>query len=312
MSYTNIMNKLDKISKKSGEILVSKLKPTESVSNAATIEANRKKIAQRKQKRASIKGENNKELDPEPEQVLEDDSTSKISSAMTLSMYPSNCADDDDDSTDSVGTSLTTETSLANVPDIRDVIFTTKEKYYFKTIDKFYRKNPNANIKVMVDIIEGNSHVSLRLIEWFITRYAYRKKISYSLKNDEDVYKFKFPVHISYKSQLKAYKKRYFDPFRRKKKFMYSYYEGEIKKKLLTTICQLNFFLWAFDNGVIDYIFKHYDEINRAMLRSNKDEKKNKTKTAQTDTKQTKAQASKDSPDKKTEKDVLCTTLEFD
>jgi len=251
--------------------------------------------------------------------IIEDDSISKISSVMTSSPghneYADSCSNDDNNDNnddDSNGTNITNEINATNAPDIRDVLFSPKEKYYFKTVDKFYRKDGNKFIKIMVDIIEGKSHVSLRLIEWFITRYAYKKKISYSLKNDSDLYKFKFPVHISYKSQLKAYKKRYFDPFRRKKKFMYSYYVGDDKKKLFTTIGQLNFFLWAFDNNVIDYIFKHYDEINKAMIKSNKDDKKNKNKPEQQECKSHKPIEYKEIVNKKSEKINLCTTLEFD
>jgi len=63
-------------------------------------------------------------------------------------------------------------------------------------------------------MINGNSKISLRLLDWFVTRHAKRHSISYFINDD------KFNVHISYKAQLKSYKKRYFDPFRKGKKYI--------------------------------------------------------------------------------------------
>lgn len=298
------MDKSNPKKKKSSDIMVSNLK-----NNVVNKQKNSNKNVIKKEQTQTQTQTQAQKFNND---IIEDDSISKISSVTTLMSCPTEYADDSgsvDD--DSVGTSLTNDTNAMNAPDIRDVIFTTKEKYYFKTVDKFYRKEGNIYIKIMVDIIEGRTHVSLRLIEWFITRHAYKKKISYCLKNDRDLTGSKFPVHISYKSQLKAYKKKYFDPFRRKKKFMYSYYDGDVKKKLFTTIGQLNFFLWAFDNGIIDYIFKHYDEINKAMIKSNKDEKKNKAKVGQVECKP-KTPEPKEIITKKPPQSLLCTTLSFD
>jgi hypothetical protein len=187
-------------------------------------------------------------------------------------------------SVETLDTKTTDDTTISEILDAKDVKFTTKEKYYFKAVDKFYRKHGKKYMKLMVDIIEGKSNISLRSIDWFTTRYANKKKISYYLKHessDDEILtngKFKFPVHISYKAQLRAYKKRYFDPFRRKKKFYYAYNVNGIKKKLFTTIGQLNFFMWAFENEVIDHIIENYSKINKEMIKSNKDDKLRKQK----------------------------------
>ena len=104
----------------------------------------------------------------------------------------------------------------------------------------------------MIDIVEGQSDISLRLLDWFVTRHASKQKIrfdKYDVSNNSDKFDKRvdrcFNVHISYKAQLKSYKKKYFDPFRRRKKFKY-YFDKEKTVHLCTTIGQLNFFRWAF------------------------------------------------------------------
>ena len=43
-----------------------------------------------------------------------------------------------------------------------------------------------------------------------------------------------------------------------------------------TTIGQLNFFKWALENKIIDYIEEHYEEIEKDMNARNSSSKKNK------------------------------------
>jgi hypothetical protein len=175
---------------------------------------------------------------------------------------------------DSDFTNNTAETSLSKIPDVKDIEFTPKEVYYFRSVHKYFKSIPKNKIKVMLDIINGSSKISLRLLDWFVTRYANKKKISYkkNTTDDNDIFK-KFFVHTSYKSQLKAYKKRYFDPFRRRKKFYYPYDKSKPNNKLLTTIGQLNFFQWAFENEVIDYVERNFNKILKEMVKSNKEDK---------------------------------------
>ncbi len=115
-------------------------------------------------------------------------------------------------------------------------IFTNKEICYFKIINKFFITCLEENITKMINIIEENSKISLRVLDWFVTKYS-KKRIDCGNVKDTEV----FDVRISYKSQLKAYKKKYFDPFRRKKRFNFYYTKD---KFIQTTLGQLNFFKW--------------------------------------------------------------------
>ncbi len=146
-----------------------------------------------------------------------------------------------------------------------------KQLCYFKMIDRFFKKCPIEMIKKMVDIINADSIISLRVLEWVVTK-SNKKAVNIKIGNNEY-----FSINIMYKAQLKSYKKKNFDPFRRDRKFYYTYDPNDENKKVLTTLGQLNFFKWAVSNNIIDYVEKHYEEINRSMINYNKEEKIKKT-----------------------------------
>jgi hypothetical protein len=186
-----------------------------------------------------------------------------IKTTTTGTTETTNASDSDNDS----DSSSSDDDEKAKIPTIKEMKPTSKEIYFFNNINKYFVKIDNKKINVMLNIINGCSLISLRLLDWFVTRYAKKEKISYDLKNAE-----RFNVHISYKSQLKSYKKRYFDPFRRRKKFLYTV--GNVN--LVTTIGQLNFFKWIFLNDVVEYVEKHFEKISKAMITSNKEDKERK------------------------------------
>lgn len=158
-------------------------------------------------------------------------------------------------------------------------VLDTKEIYFYKMIDKFYKSCDKSKIEQMINIIEGTSPISLRVLDWVVTRYS-KKYIDYDIKHKltGEV----FDIHISYKSQLKSFKKRYFDPFRRRKKFYYTYTKDNFAKTFFTTLGQLNFFKWAISNDIIQFVEKNLEEILVSMNVSNKEDKKKKEKKKQT------------------------------
>jgi len=146
--------------------------------------------------------------------------------------------------------------------------FTTKEIYFYNMINKFYRRCDNKMINNVIDIVNGTSDISLRILDWFVTRYSSKNKIMIDMSDSLS------DVHISYKAQLKSYKKKYFDPFKRREKFEYVF--KNVNKTLWTTIGQLNFFRWIIESHIIDYIETNYDFLSTEMNVSNKNDKKRK------------------------------------
>jgi hypothetical protein len=152
---------------------------------------------------------------------------------------------------------ITNDNDTNEVIEISDLM--GKEVYYYNMIDKFFNKCDDVIIQKMVNIINGNNFVSLRFLDWFVTRYCYLYKLSINVNNDF-VKENNLNINISYKAQLKSFKKKHFDPFRRKKKFIYII-NKVTKYEILTTVGQLNFFRWAFSNNIISYAEEHYKDI---------------------------------------------------
>jgi hypothetical protein len=201
-------------------------------------------------------------------------------------------------------------------------------------ITKFFKKY--RNIYLLINILNGRSIISLRLIEYFVVNYVLENNTHYNLtkyKNKQDFIvdnlftagpptiditkdieittpevehdtktlkdeirmsiletkiknqlsttdlksihlqpdKFKihtenfddyFLVHDNYKCQLKEYNKKNFDPFCRWTRIR-MYYDKT--KFFYTTVAQLNFFKWAIENYVLDYILDNLPTIEKAM-----------------------------------------------
>jgi hypothetical protein len=127
----------------------------------------------------------------------------------------------------------------------------------------------------MLRIITGESKISLRIIDWFATNYAKKYYTLYIVSGN------RFKVYDDYKLKLKAYSKARFDPFCRWDRISIPYTEG---KSIETTIGQLNFFKWAIENKVVDYIEENYSEIEKDMNNRNSTSKRKETLTDNTKT----------------------------
>tara|TARA_B100000401_G_C52813234_1_gene725125 strand:- start:4285 stop:4866 length:582 start_codon:yes stop_codon:yes gene_type:complete len=158
---------------------------------------------------------------------------------------------------------------------------------------KDYYKN-NENIEEMVSIINGQSSISLRIVDWFTTNYSKKNWTVYNLEKNGETRRFK--VFEDYKLKLKAYSKKRFDPFCRWDRVSFPYGENTY---IQTTIGQLNFFKWAIENKVIDYIKEHYLEIDKDMNERNSIGSKKRTLT--TSGNGTSANISKQTRKKRTE-----------
>jgi|TARA_B110000902_G_C14148642_1_gene528665 hypothetical protein len=136
--------------------------------------------------------------------------------------------------------------------------YTTQNSLLLEKLTFFYNKN--NNIDKILPIINGESKISLRLIDWFVTNYS--KKYFTLIKNGNK----RFKVYIDYKLKLKAYSKKRFDPFCRWDRITIPYKKNSLME---TTIGQLNFFKWIINNNIIEYIEKHFDEINNDQFKRN-------------------------------------------
>lgn len=152
-----------------------------------------------------------------------------------------------------------------------------------ESLHAFFNKPYNRD--KLISVLSDDKCISLRSIDWFITNYSKKNNTYYLIYNDKEgnpsfddknnEYRNNMNVFHSYKSQLKAYSKKRFDPFCRRDRLLFkmgSDYSVE------TTIGQLNFFKWAISNLVVDYIELYKDEIEHDMNTSLKHMKMNSDK----------------------------------
>lgn len=156
---------------------------------------------------------------------------------------------------------------------INDIIggcgYTTQNALLLTNLLKFYEQN--GNLDVMLQIINGHSRISLRIIDWFATNYAKKYFTVYSINNEYSKGSKRFKVYVDYKLKLKAYSKKRFDPFCRWDRITIPYKNGTY---IQTTIGQLNFFKWTIENDIIQYIEQHYNIIEDDMNARNSTSKR--------------------------------------
>ena len=159
--------------------------------------------------------------------------------------------------------------------------YTTQNDLLLNKLLQFYNRDNNLNN--MLNIINGNSKISLRIVDWFVTNYAKKHYTVYNIMKMGETSETRIKVYDDYKLMLKSYSKRRFDPFCRWDRIMIPFNESS---HVQTTIGQLNFFKWAMENKIIGYIEENlgiieHDMNSRNNSRSrenNKDMKKTRKK----------------------------------
>ena len=162
------------------------------------------------------------------------------------------------------------------------MFFTTKEETLVNFLLNYYK----TKIELFSDIIYQKTPLSLRLLDWLVTNYSKKFNVMYPLtntSNNETVY---FNIYLDYKNQLKAYSKKFFDPFCRQKRLIINcvtfkwneYKEDSVlgEHEIVTTIGQLNFFRWFIDNKILNYALANIKLIDADMINTIANKKKGK------------------------------------
>ena len=144
----------------------------------------------------------------------------------------------------------------------------TQNNLLMNCLMEFY--TDKTRLHQMMNIINGESNISLRIVDWFVTNYAKKYYTVYELSTKANS-NTRFKVYNDYKLKLKAYSKRRFDPFCRWERITIPYDDDNYME---TTIGQLNFFKWAIEHDIIEYITNNYNEIEKDMNERNSISKK--------------------------------------
>lgn len=124
--------------------------------------------------------------------------------------------------------------------------------------------NVHENHRELVAILDHsinqyNTKISLRILDWFVTNYAKKHQTSYMLQDGT-----LFEVYPAYKQMLKSFSKKQFDPFCRRTRTEIALGDVLIE----TTVAQLNFLRWCFQNSVLLYLSKHYKDVETDMVKT--------------------------------------------
>lgn len=155
------------------------------------------------------------------------------------------------------------------------MILTTQNDLLLSKLKEFYREE--EHLTKMLEIINGTSKISLRIIDWFVTNFA--KKHYTVIESDTSSSlsstKHRIKVYDEYKLKLKAYSKVRFDPFCRWERISIPLTETSY---IQTTIGQLNFFKWALENHIVKYVEDNIAVIEHDMNSRNNNSRSRENK----------------------------------
>jgi hypothetical protein len=132
-----------------------------------------------------------------------------------------------------------------------------------------------GHLDILLPVLKGESPISLRLIDYFVTNYAKKNNTSYTINSRQ------FIVYFHYKRELNAYSKRLFDPFCRRERILF---QARGHEGFVTTVGQLNFFRWAIEKQILPYISENREAIEKDMNTTLKEHYSRSTKSKSTRT----------------------------
>jgi hypothetical protein len=122
--------------------------------------------------------------------------------------------------------------------------------------------------KFLIPLITQTSPISLRALDWLVTNHSKKNNIVCQTKKGT-----LFNIYHGYKNSLAHFRRRNFDPFRRRQRIILVYKDKEYD----TTVGQCNFVHWAYFSGVLQYAIDNENEIETDMNTAalmNKNERK--------------------------------------
>ena len=119
-----------------------------------------------------------------------------------------------------------------------------------------YFNEDNLRTKIIPYIVRS-AKSSLRQLDWLVVDYAMDQPVVYPWKRRHEKEAAPLVLRQSYTQMLSRYRRRHFDPFRRKHRVYFSLGEETYE----TTVGQLIFLMWAHEDGAIWYCENNYQEI---------------------------------------------------
>ena len=109
---------------------------------------------------------------------------------------------------------------------------------------------------LLIPLLDRSNEVSLRTLDWLCVNYSKHRNIVCSMPDGGLC-----NIYHAYKVALNVYRRRQFDPFRRRDRATI----GIGDETYVTTLGQCNFVFWAWTHGVLQYAHEHREDIERDM-----------------------------------------------
>tara|TARA_B110001452_G_scaffold130958_1_gene108779 strand:+ start:10523 stop:11122 length:600 start_codon:yes stop_codon:yes gene_type:complete len=110
---------------------------------------------------------------------------------------------------------------------------------------------------VLMPLMTQTSPISLRALDWAVVNWSKQHNIVCTSIVPGQMTN----IHHSYRSALKYWKRRLFDPFRRRSRVTVTIEGNEFE----TTLGQANFALWSYKTGVLNYVSTNIEAIESDM-----------------------------------------------
>lgn len=139
----------------------------------------------------------------------------------------------------------------------------SRKAVLFESLQRFYKEGDHLEQFTRHTSKRAEQTISLRLLDWLVTNYAKSKNVVYTVTDPDTGSEKTFNVYMEYKAQLKAYSKRFFDPFCRRERVEIVNHDGVPQE---TTVGQLNFLRWCIKSGVVRFALDNRELIEADMV----------------------------------------------
>ena len=116
---------------------------------------------------------------------------------------------------------------------------------------------PELVRRILVPLIDQTSPVSLRTLDWAVVNWSKKHSILCPSRTPGDITN----IHASYRATLTLWRRKLFDPFRRRERISVPI-DGRVVE---TTLGQANFVLWTYQTGILSYVVGHAVDIEADM-----------------------------------------------
>jgi hypothetical protein len=145
-----------------------------------------------------------------------------------------------------------------------------REQALLRRLEREY--TPELLRTVLLPFIAQTSPVSLRALDWAVVNWSKKHNVMCSSMHPGEMTN----IHHAYRKTLTYWKRRLFDPFRRRMRICVHIDDVTY----WTTLGQANFALWSYRTGVLSYVLGHIDAIEDDMNQVSRRHKRQRNEAA--------------------------------